>query len=69
VLETPGGEPLTGNFRWLEHHRWLSTFWSRRGAEFAAQIALFLFVIAGVLSVLARRERKAASAGDARGGR
>lgn len=66
VLETPGGEPLTGHFRWVEYHRWLSTFWFRRGAELAAQLALLLLVAAGALSLLARRENKAASAADVR---
>lgn len=69
VLETPAGEPLTGHFRWVEFHRWLSTFWSRRSAEFVAQLALFLLACAAVLSALARRERTAASADEARGGR
>ena len=69
VLETPGGEALTGHFRWVEFHTWVSAFWSRRGAELAAQLALLLLVCSGVLVLLARRERTAASTDDARGGR
>lgn len=58
VLETPGGAPLRGRFRWVEYHRWLSAFWAQRGAEFAVQLALVLFGITGSLRWLARREER-----------